>query len=240
MTEFLDNQRQHIRERIEFIEPLVDELPVLRKTLAALNGREYVSESDALREAVESLSKTVLLLSDRISQLESEDKDEHKGAAKTQEGGPAEAEAAPPDTNGSSRKPATKVRVEQIRDWVVGQSEPFSVPDVARAFDIARTTAAAKLDELPDGMIRRPPGSPSMGPTARWEYVPPDPRQSPRRRPRGEDKGPRERSRIDGVLPVAHTGRPKGPSDKASDRKAGTLVRRKKGGKVMRVGAGKR
>lgn len=254
-SEFLERQRQEIRERIEFIEPLVRELPLLRAGLRALNGGESEqTELERVKAELRNEQVQSRTLRGRLRKLElqSERKEAPDGGAKTPlspNGGPGvETSGADPSTmvpptpgeappepqpveTANGRKQPVSVKIEQVRDWVVGQTGPFSTSDVARALNISPITAKRKLDDLPAGMIRRPAGSPSQGGHARWEYVPVDPTSGPRRRPRGEDWGPRE-----AAAPVAHTGRPKGPSDKATDRQPGQLRRRKKGGAVMRIG----
>lgn len=265
MTEFIDTKRREIQERIEFIEPLVAELPILQRALAALNGREHtpskdegalqvaLAERDEARESAASLQRVAKAAASdlataqaRILELESGRKPEPKGGAKTTEapngGQGTDTSGAAPDTmlppapvtTTNGRKKPVDVSVEQARDWVCGQTEPFSTTDLARALDISPVTARRKLEALPDGMIRRPEGSPSTGGSARWEYVPVDPRSGPRRRPRGEDRGPREEA-----APVPHTGRPKGPSDKPGAGLPGQLRRKKKGGQIMRIGGKK-
>jgi hypothetical protein len=264
MSEFLDIKRREVQERIEFIEPLVAELPVLRRTAAALRGQDYMptgeeavvrrlhDERDRAREKLVEVRRELAAAQARISELESGRKDADDGGAKTplsRSGGPgvetsgASGDTMLPPTPGEApvdpqpvestngRKTPVKVRVEQVRDWVCGQSEPFATSDVAKALDISEVTARRKLEELPNGMIRRPAGSPTSGGHARWEYVPVDPTSGPRRRPRGEDRGPRN-----ATAPVPHTGRPKGPSDKPGAGKPGQLRRKKKGGQVMRIG----
>jgi hypothetical protein len=215
-SDFLDRQREVFRERIEFIESLMRELPILHAALDALDG---------------TVAKP---------QLEFERKPEPMVGAKRREspnGGPGKDTSgetpdrmvSPASTNGR-RKPHVKVKVEQVRDWVVGQTEPFTLHDVAQALDISTHTARRKLRSLPKGMVQ-PTRSRAGGGHPRWEYVAPSPTRGPHRRPRGEDRGPRN-----AVAPVPHTGRPKGPSDKPGAGKPGQLRRKKKGGQIMRIG----
>ena len=248
MTEpdFILTKRREFAEHLAMIRAQAAQIPAIERGLAALNGEEYTPEPDY--RALYERTKLELRAARRtISQLESGRKDGVGVGAKSQmarNGGPGlapdeqyaeqtRAQEAAADLR--ERKPHTVVSVEDVRDCIVNHfsSHPFSTPMLADKLGVSATTARAKLGDLPDGMIRRPEGTPRSGPHARWEYVMP-PATAPTTRPRGTERGPRgERA------PVAHTGRPKGPTDRPSDLRTppGTLRRKKTGGKAVQVGA---
>jgi hypothetical protein len=106
--------------------------------------------------------------------------------------------------------------LESVRDWVAAQKEPFAGTHYIKAKNLPPGSSpkiSAHLQTLSkQGVIERPEGSPSVGRTARWVYVPP-PNDAPTTRPRGEERVAAVDAPKRGTA-VAHTGAPIGRSGK--------------------------
>jgi hypothetical protein len=125
--------------------------------------------------------------------------------------------------------------LESVRDWVVEQKEPFAGTHYLKAKNLPSGSSpkiSAHLQTLGrQGVIERPEGSPSVGRSARWVYVPP-PNNAPTTRPRGEQRIAALDAPKRGTA-VPHTGAPIGRSGRPGlDRK-----RAEQGKRIARSGA---
>jgi hypothetical protein len=125
--------------------------------------------------------------------------------------------------------------LESVRDWVVEQKEPFAGTHYLKAKNLPPGSSpkiSAHLQTLGrQGVIERPEGSPSVGRSARWVYVPP-PNNAPTTRPRGEQRMTAVDAPKRGTV-VPHTGAPIGRSGRPGlDRK-----RAGQGKRIARSGA---